>query len=223
MSTRYVYSARLVPVGSPVRIPFLEGGGSKVSTFTADAFDLERTAKTKPPVWINHDPELAIGRVVQLYTDADREWWCAHFMLDRDVPDDVELEVGQPVSVGLTGQVGTYLSEVSVVRHGAVKGAEIIARNVVSVGDEARPTSDPVSSPTVLPVRRIRPAPTVMSAHDENAEYRRRLDWLEQHTGSVDPEAVLAAMQVEREGVPAILRLANWYTRSRAREGVGAR
>ena len=65
---------------------------------------------------------------IREHLDAAREWWCADFMLDRDVTDDVEFEVGQAVSVGLTGQVGTYLSEVSVVRSPAVPGAEITRR-----------------------------------------------------------------------------------------------
>ena len=57
------------------------------------------------------------------------------FMLDRDVPNDIEFEVGQPVSVGLSqlqiGSRGTFLREVSIVRRGAVKGAEITKRHEI--------------------------------------------------------------------------------------------
>ena len=58
-------------------------------------------------------------------------WWEADFLLDPELPN--ELEVGQPVSVGLSypknGSGSTYLREISIVRHGAVKGAAIISRS----------------------------------------------------------------------------------------------
>jgi hypothetical protein len=108
----------------PVRIPVVRGSGSEVSTFTDESFEIERTSKTKPPVCLNHDKNLRVGRTAMLYRHAG--WWCADFVLDDDVSDDIEFETGQPVSVGLSDmQVGTYLSEISIVRHAAVKGAEI--------------------------------------------------------------------------------------------------
>ena len=62
----------------------------------------------------------------------DRDWiWC-DFMLGPECPEDIEFDVGQPVSVGLSqlkiGSRGTYLREVSIVRRGAVPGAEITRR-----------------------------------------------------------------------------------------------
>ena len=56
-------------------------------------------------------------------------------MLDRDIPDDIEFEVGQPVSVGLRhAQIGSgepFLREISIVPRGAVKGAEVTSRDVL--------------------------------------------------------------------------------------------
>ena len=127
--SRYIYTAKLVPIGVPVRIPS-EDDGSCVSTFDDKSFEIERTSKTKPEIWIDHDRELRIGKVVMLYTHGD--WICCDFHLDRDVPEDIEFEVGQPVSVGLShlkiGSRGTFLREVSIVRRGAVEGAEITSR-----------------------------------------------------------------------------------------------
>jgi len=128
--SRYIYTAKLVPIGKPVRIPFQDGSPTELSTFTDKSFELERTAKTKPEVWINHDRNLRVGKVAALYRH--RDWiWC-DFMLDRDCPDDIEFQVGQPVSVGLSqlkiGSRGTFLREVSIVRHGAVPGAQITSR-----------------------------------------------------------------------------------------------
>jgi hypothetical protein len=177
VSTRYLYSARLVPIGTPVRIPYLVGGGSKVSTFTAEDFAIERTAKTKPPVWVAHDRNLGIGRIVQLYTDAGREWWCACFAMAREVPDDVEFEVGQPVSVGIhQGRSGgTYLDEISIVPRSAVKGAEITRRYAF----------EPARNPTPLPdLPAAGPTTSDRAAAGETYDYRPPLwDELEREVG----------------------------------------
>jgi hypothetical protein len=81
---RYLYSARLAPIGKPVNVPFEDGTPSFV-TFEADTFELERKSKTKPEIWIDHRRDLRIGKVGAMYTDLRREWWCCDFMLDRDV------------------------------------------------------------------------------------------------------------------------------------------
>ena len=73
-------------------------------------------------------------------------------MLDRDVPDDIEFEVGQPVSVGLSylkiGSGEPYLREVSIVPARAVKGAEITERS------EIKPTAPPPRA-TADPAREV--------------------------------------------------------------------
>ena len=69
------------------------------------------------------------------------------FGLDPDVPDDIAFDVGQKVSVGLSqlkiGSGGAWLREISIVRHGAVAGAEITSRYAyerdVSTSRPARP------------------------------------------------------------------------------------
>ena len=98
--SRYIYSAKLVPIGKPVNIPFENDGTLGISTFTDKSFEIERTSKTKPEIWVDHDRDLRIGKIGMLYTQ--REWWCCDFWLDREVPNDIEFEVGQPVSVGLS-------------------------------------------------------------------------------------------------------------------------
>ena len=119
-----------MPLGVPVRIPFEDGGPQELSTFTDSSFELERTSKTKPEIWVDHDRALRIGNVAALYTNLD--WWCCDFMFGPECPDDIEFEVGQPVSVGLSqlkiGSRGTFLREVSIVRRGAVEGAQITRR-----------------------------------------------------------------------------------------------
>jgi hypothetical protein len=187
VSTRYLYSARLVPIGKPVRIPFVvDDRPPKVSTFTADTFELERTAKTKPPVLANHDRNLEIGRVVQLYTDMDREWWCAHFTLDRDVPDDVVLEVGQPISVGIhesiSGTGAIFLDEVSIVSRSAVKGAEITRRVAIEPAPvvsatRAVPTHTTPDRPAVADVIPIRRAARSRPTTFPRREFERRMDF----------------------------------------------
>lgn len=217
---RCIYSARLVPIGKPVRIPAEDGGTPIVSTFTDKSFEIDRRSKTKPEVWMNHERALRIGHVAMLYTQ--RDWWCCDFMLDRDVPDDIDFDVGQPVSVGLSqlkiGSRGTFLTEVSIVRHGAVEGAEITRRYEIKETPPApaKPAPSPVAA---APPRRSADVveiiydetPTIWRNHanPEIAEIHRRMDYIERQTGRrADPEAVLLGMQVERDGIVAIHRLA---------------
>jgi hypothetical protein len=147
--TRYIYEAKLLPIGEPVRIPVNEAEPRRweTSTFDDKAFEIERTAKTKPEVWVNHNRALRIGQVVMLYVSRREGWWCAEFVLDRDVPN-VELEVGQAVSVGLDylkiGSGEPYLREISIVPRGAVKGAEV-TRRVALEPAPVRPTSSPAA------------------------------------------------------------------------------
>ena len=55
-------------------------------------------------------------------------WWRVAFVLDKEITE--ELQVGQPVSIGVSewkwGSIS--LDEVSVVRRGAVRGAEVVER-----------------------------------------------------------------------------------------------
>ena len=95
---RYFYSARLVPIGQPVRIPDEKPGRASVSEFHDKSFEIERASKTKPEVWVNHDRAVKVGKVMML--SVNRGWREADFLLDPELPN--ELELGQPVSVGLS-------------------------------------------------------------------------------------------------------------------------
>ena len=183
--SRYIYTCKVVPLNTPVRIPFLvaDGRPAEPVTFDDQSFELERTAKTKPPVCLNHDKDLQIGRIVQLFRDQDGAWLCAHFALDPDVPDDVEFEVGQPVSVGLSNlKYGTYLREVSIVRRGAVKGAEITRRFALDPKPAEAPrapaavvsSSKPTAVGEVIPIRR---APRSRPTAFPRSEFERRMDF----------------------------------------------
>ena len=131
--TRYIYTARLVPLGRAVRIPDADEPTRRdVYEFTTESFTLERTSKgrVRIPVLVDHDPALRVGEVGLLYVR--RDWFCADFQLDRDIPDDIEFDIGQPISVGidklLIGSEGVFLREVSLVSRAAVSGAEIVSR-----------------------------------------------------------------------------------------------
>jgi hypothetical protein len=78
--SRYIYTAKLVPIGKAVKIP-CEDGGPCVSTFNDKSLEIERTSKTKPEIWVGHDQNLRIGNIAVLYTHQD--WWMCDFGLDR--------------------------------------------------------------------------------------------------------------------------------------------
>ena len=137
--SEYIYTARLVPLGKPVRIPVEDGGPVGRLDVHDKSFEIERTSKTKPEIWVDHDRALRIGNVAMLYTS--RDWWCCDFMLDRDIPDDIEFEVGQPVmsaSASSRSAAEDHSSGKSASSsRGAVKGAEITERY------EIKPTAPP--------------------------------------------------------------------------------
>ncbi len=142
---RYIYEAKLLPIGEPVRIPFDDGTPcAETLTFNDKSFEIERTSKTKPEIWLNHSRDLRIGKVAMLYTSREG-WWCCDFVLDRDVPDDLEFELGQPVSVGISqlkiGSGEPYLREISIVRRGAIEGAEITRRFEINPAPVKQPLS----------------------------------------------------------------------------------
>ena len=80
--TRFLYSARLVPMGRPVNIPN-EDGTPSFETFHDKSFELDRKAKTKPDVCLNHDRAMVIGKLAMLYTSDN---WCAATSCSRRSP-----------------------------------------------------------------------------------------------------------------------------------------
>lgn len=124
---RWVYTARLVPLDVPVRIPTIAGTPTQaLTTFDETTFALERTSPTRIPVLVNHDRTLDVGRLARCYPEDG--WWHVAFALDRDIRE--ELRVGQPVSAGITENKwgSLFLDEVSIVPRGAVQGAQVVDR-----------------------------------------------------------------------------------------------
>ena len=123
-----------------------------------------------------------------LYTN--RDWWCCDFMLGPECPDDIEFEVGQPVSVGLSqlkiGSRGTFLREVSIVRRGAVEGA----RNHPALGDPGEPAREAHGAGRRGHLRR-RDDPPHAQASDDHGPLRRVLALAVRYWHRGDNEALL--------------------------------
>lgn len=142
--TSYFYTAKIAPLGRPFRMPGDEG----VPMFLdASSFEFERQRPWHVPVLLAHDRGKKIGMLSDLRPGS--EWWHAEFMLDSELSS--LLEVGQPVSVGISTMRASgnhYLSELSIVPRGAVRGAEVIGRRELP-----RPAPRPPVSPAELEVR----------------------------------------------------------------------
>ena len=139
---RWAYTAKLVPIGVPVRIPAVKGE-PVLTTFDEKTFEMERKTAGRIKVCVDHDRTMEVGTLARLYPQDG--WWHAAFVLDKDVRE--ELQIGQPVSIGMSdwkwGSIS--LDEVSIVRRGAVRGAEIIERL-----DLGRPDPKPTPPQTDL-------------------------------------------------------------------------
>ena len=154
------------------------------------------------PVCNNHQRLKEIGRVNRLIARCG--WSEAEFSLDTDMN---ELEIGQPVSLAVqTLGVGSgipFITEVSVVQRGAVKGAVVRNRRLLPIA-KPEPPKPITATPTLVAVaapKVIRRDWAAERAAAETAELNRRLDWLEQHTGRpADTEAVIVGMQRELNG-----------------------
>ena len=148
---------------------------------------------------LEHDLLKRIGKVQTLWRPDG--WFVADFTLDPELT--AELHEGQPVSVGLSlfKSGSRFLSEVSVVRRGAVEGEEITSRVALKPPEPtpARPAAAQPPVAAAAPPVVYRTPPSARAAA-EDAELRRRLDWLEQHTGRYDIEAVVLGMQRELNG-----------------------
>jgi hypothetical protein len=205
--TRWLYEARLVPIGTPVNIPDANTRQPNITTFHERSFEIERTSKTKPEIWVDHDPDIRVGKVWLLYTS--RSWWMCDMALDPELPN--ELELGQPLSVGLSylriGSGEPYLREISIVPHGAVAGAEITRRSELPPAKPAKPTPSPpppnrttTNKPAVVAHPRT-VATRTQHEEDRWAEVSRRMDRIERLTGRpANMEDVLAAMHLELHG-----------------------
>jgi hypothetical protein len=145
--TRYLYSARVVPVGKPATV---RGDQGQPVTFTFDEHDFSVTRTILRtggdiPILLNHNSDLRIGRLRSL--ESGRTWWAASFELDDT--HGVEFDVGQNVSVGLKWFVedasAPRVSELSVVRRGRIPGAEITHRVAAPALKPAEPLAPTVA------------------------------------------------------------------------------
>lgn len=195
-----------MPVDVPVRVPFEDGRPPEAMTFTDTTFELQRTMKLMPEIWVNHDRSLRIGRTHALYPW--RDWWHCDFAFDEDTPDDIAFDVGQPVSVGLTqlkktGGRGTFLREVSLVRDGAIKGAQITRRTELKL---------PTPAPPAALARKTTSAPAPSGLHRnakdtrETEELHRRMDWLDRNGYPYRLEDVLENLKAETGHGDALAR-----------------
>ncbi len=156
--TKWVYQARVVPMGKPMLFPDNHG---RPTTLTFDEVNFSQSRRNVDagdiPVLLDHDPKLEVGKLRSL--NPNREWWICAFELREDVIRE-PFEVGQPVSVGLgrtDGYVSSpWLSEVSIVRRGRVPGAEITHRMPMPV-----PAPAPASVPRTA-TKRPEPAREVI-------------------------------------------------------------
>ena len=156
--TKWVYQARVVPMGKPMLFPDHHG---RPTTFTFDKVNFSQSRRNVDagdiPILLTHDPKLEVGKLRSL--NPNREWWICSFELREDVIRE-PFEVGQNVSVGLgwtDGYVSSpWVSEVSIVRHGRVPGAEITHRMPMPV-----PAPAPASVPRTA-TKRPEPAGEVI-------------------------------------------------------------
>jgi len=137
---RYEYTARLVPLGRAVNVPKIDGT-PWYYTFDHRSFAWEQESKRTINVCLRHELHKVIGKVETLL--AQDGWWQATFRLNAGLRS--ELSVGGPVSIGLDAPDGVtpLLTEVSLVRHGAVEGARIIGRSELPPPATPKPTPPP--------------------------------------------------------------------------------
>ena len=215
---QYEYTAKLVPLNVPLTIPERDGQPSFSYTFDHQTFAGEKGSKRVIDVCDDHQRHKVIGKVNKLI--AQLGWWECEFTLDTDQP---ELERGQPVSIGLqTLGIGSgipFITEVSVVPHGAVKGAVVRNRRLLPVAEpepakpiaaSTKPTLVAATPATATrPVRVMSRAQTHRDArrHAEEDELNRRLDWLEQHGIRPDMETVIENMKADLGNGDTLARL----------------
>lgn len=148
--TKWVYQARVVPIGKPMLVP---DGHGQPTTFTFDRFNFSLSQRNAGagdiPILLDHDPKLEVGKIRSL--SPNRDWWVCSFELREDVIRE-PFDVGQPVSVGLGWARGyettPWVGEVSIVRNGRVPGAEITARTLMPVPAPAPPAGVPRTATT---------------------------------------------------------------------------
>src|SRR5689334_14046341 len=114
MSTAYVYTARFAPLHRDISVPHERTGPVVLDETTFAAWMHEPWDVN---VCVDHDPNLKIGRCSDIRVKDG--WYEADFILHQSI-SDLELEVGQPVSLGArkmnTANGVVLLSEISITR-----------------------------------------------------------------------------------------------------------
>jgi hypothetical protein len=131
---RYLCSARLVPFHKPIVLVDRDEGVLR-EQFSPFAFAGARQEPGRVRVLVDHADDLELARMSVLVNH--RDWLIGDFILDEHVAEHVR--PGTPVSIGFdpiettVTPSGTRLREcvllrdVSIVREGAIPGAEIIS------------------------------------------------------------------------------------------------
>ena len=117
-------------------------------------------------------------------------------MLDDEL--GAEVKPGQPVSVGLAVMPSgnPVLREVSLVKTGHVAGAVITHRDKLKPITQ-KPSARPLATTAPTVIRSQRTVPRI-SPHDEDEEFRRRLDF---YGDNVPFELVLENMKAELQAL----------------------
>jgi hypothetical protein len=136
----FLYVARLAPVNRDL-IANSPISGVTHEYFERSIFALERKQPERVKVLLDHDERREVGQLAQL--TVNRGWLEGVFYLDETrswsgVAED-RLKLGTPVSIAYTSQASSdwkgdglrrmlvgELHELSIVKHGAIPGAEII-------------------------------------------------------------------------------------------------
>jgi hypothetical protein len=198
MNASYAYTAAVLPIGKDISLP--EDGGPIV--IEENTFKTWYDTPWHVKVRLNHDVLKTIGQC--LYLRARKGWLEAEFILDPGLRS--ELTVGMPVSVGITRMTKSgllLLQEISIVRHGAIRGAEILSRRAMKAPAPARtviatkrPTPKPAPGPAAA---RTQHAPASRewwrTPSGQDAEFRRRLEAAGYREGS--HELILEQMHDE--------------------------
>ena len=148
----YLYEARLLPIGQPVRIPEVGTGRRRRHTFDDRSFELERTAKTKPEIWMTTTEPYESARSWRS-TPPARAGGAPTSCSTETSPTTSSSTSGSPCQVGLErlkiGSGEPFLREISIVPRGAVKGAEVTSRDVLEP-PPVKPAVSPTSSPAAV-------------------------------------------------------------------------
>ena len=188
---------------------------NRADTTLYDAGSLAfRPSKTEVPLLIDHDENRQVGLVRTLYRieEPDGPWLCAAARvtappgwLTRGTQASFAFLPIQESSFTQPGDADHirkgWITEVSILSPGT-KPAEPRAKvTLFQPAEQPKPAKPAAASTPTLVSSVMRRDRATERAAAEYAEFNRRLDWLESHTGRpADTEAVIVGMQRELNG-----------------------